>query len=425
MLDSGDRYSKLRQRAEALLDDRANFACLSKEEDDVRTLVHDLSVYQIELELQNEELQRAQYESERVKDSYAQLYHRAPVGYLTLDENGIIIKHNLTFAEISGLHDGKVTGSPLADLFVPEDRSLFLARFRPLFRNPEGKCLELRLERFGRAPVWVRLTARGAGNDIIMASGTEPGKPYLLVIVDDIDHRKRTEEEVQRKNAEIEQFIYTVSHDLRSPLVTIATFLGYLEHDLVKGDGKRLAQDIEFIHGAANKMKTLLDELLEMSRIGRIENAPVRVALSKIITDALDSLAGMISTRNAIIRLPEEDVMLHGDRNRLCQIWQNLIENAIKYSSDATVPCIDIGWRRDNDEVVFYVKDNGIGIAPDYHAKIFNIFEKLDPQSPGAGLGLSMVQRIVELRNGRIWVESEGTGAGSCFCFTLPPAEPA
>ena len=114
--------------------------------------------------------------------------------------------------------------------------------------------------------------------------------------------------------------------------------------------------------------------------------------------------------------------MLFGDRPRLCRIWQNLIENAIKYSRDEVIPRIELGVQQVNGETVFFVRDNGIGIDPRYHSKIFGIFEKLDPKSPGAGLGLSMVQRIVEKCGGRIWVESEGIGKGSCFSFTLPHA---
>jgi signal transduction histidine kinase len=112
--------------------------------------------------------------------------------------------------------------------------------------------------------------------------------------------------------------------------------------------------------------------------------------------------------------------MLFGDRPRFCQIWQNLIENAIKYSRDGTVSRIKLGMQQKNGETIFFVKDNGIGIDPQYHSKIFGIFEKMNPKSPGAGLGLSMIQRIVEKCGGRVWVESEGSGKGACFFFTLP-----
>jgi len=251
----------------------------------------------------------------------------------------------------------------------------------------------------------------------------ENGKPTKMVgCISDINDRKQAEVELQKKNAEMEQFIYTVSHDLRSPLVTVKTFMGYLEKDMAEDNQEHLAQDIQFIHGAADKMKLLLDELLEMSRIGRVELAPVRVSFRELIAEARDVLAGVISERKVDIHLADTDLMLFGDRSRLCQIWHNLIENAIKYSHNDRAPRIEIGVQQENGETVFFVKDNGIGVDPQFHSKIFGIFEKLDPKSPGAGLGLSMVQRIVEKCDGRIWVESNGTGNGSCFKFTQPGA---
>jgi signal transduction histidine kinase len=169
-------------------------------------------------------------------------------------------------------------------------------------------------------------------------------------------------------------------------------------------------------------MKLLLDELLEMSRIGRVETLPSKVSLTEVVDEALDTLDGVIRERKVDIHLPDTDLMLLGDRPRLIQIWQNLIENAVWYSRDDNSPCIELGVEQKNGETVFFIKDNGIGIDPQYHSKIFGIFEKLNPKSPGAGMGLSIIQRIVEKSGGRIWVESEGIGKGTCFYFTLPHA---
>jgi len=262
-----------------------------------------------------------------------------------------------------------------------------------------------------------------ANGDFIIGSTGRPES--MIFIIRDIRDRKRVEEELNKKNKEIEQFIYTVSHDLRSPLVTIKTFLGYLENDMAADNHERVTQDMQFIHGAANKMKLLLDELLEMSRIDRIESPPVKVSLMELLAEVLDTLAGDISEQRVDVHLPATDHVLFGDRIRLSQIWQNLIENAIKYSREGSIARVELGAYINGGETVFFVKDNGIGIDPLYHGKIFGIFEKLDHSSPGAGLGLSMVQRIVEKNGGRIWVESEGTAAetgGSTFFFTLPGA---
>jgi len=234
--------------------------------------------------------------------------------------------------------------------------------------------------------------------------------------------RKQSEEELYKKNAEIEQFIYTVSHDLRSPLVTVKTFMGYLEKDMAEGNREQLTQDVQFIHNAADKMKLLLDELLEMSRIGRVETPPVKVTLKELTDEVLANLAGIINQGKVDIHLPVTDLMLFGDLPRLCQLWQNLIENAIKFCRDDRIPRVELGVQHESGETVFFVKDNGIGIDPQYQSKIFGIFEKMNPKSPGAGLGLSMVQRVVEKCGGRVWVESGGVGLGSCFRFTLPAA---
>jgi len=238
----------------------------------------------------------------------------------------------------------------------------------------------------------------------------------------DITDIKLAEAALRKKNDDMEQFAYTVSHDLRSPLVTIKTFLGYLESDMDADNQARIIQDLQYIHAATDKMKLLLDELLELSRIDRTEAEPVKVSLVDLLGEILDAMAGVISEQGVDIRLPKTDLILHGDRRRLCQIWQNLIENAIKYRGDDRVACIELGTRLTGEDTVFFVKDNGIGIEPQYHDKVFGIFEKLDSKTPGAGLGLSMIKRIVEKHGGRVWVESPGSDQGSCFCFILPNA---
>jgi len=228
--------------------------------------------------------------------------------------------------------------------------------------------------------------------------------------------------ELQNKNAEIEQFLYAVSHDMSSPLITINSFVGYLSIDLAENNQEEISKDMQFIQSGAAKLKRLLDELLEMSRINRIELPPVSISLTEVVTEALDDLADVINNRKVDIHLPDIDLVIYGDRLRLVQIWRNLIENAIKFSRDGCIPRVELGLRRIMDETVFFVQDNGIGIAPEYRYRIFGMFEKLNTKSPGAGLGLSMIQRIVEKYSGKVWVESEGNDKGSCFLFTLPNA---
>lgn len=238
----------------------------------------------------------------------------------------------------------------------------------------------------------------------------------------DITERNMANEMLKRKNDEIEQFIYSISHDLRSPLVTVKSFLGYLEQDMKIADLTRIDQDLSYIHAAADKMELLLKELLEMSRIGRQENPPERVMFQELVIEALSSVAGPIVDLKVDVHVTDVDQPMRGDRPRLAQIWQNLLDNAVKYMGDQQNPRVELGVGRRNGDVVFYVKDNGMGIAPEYRDRIFGMFAKLDQGSSGVGLGLAMVKRIVERYNGKIWVESVGIGFGSCFNFTLPEA---
>ena len=244
----------------------------------------------------------------------------------------------------------------------------------------------------------------------------------VIEIARDVTERKLAEEELKEKNAELERFTYTVSHDLKSPLVTIKAFLGYLKEDMAAADMERIDRDMAFMHTAVDKMRRLLDELLEMARVGRNVNPPVEVSLAELVAEALAAVAGRIAERGVEVRVEREEVMLCGDRPRLVEIWQNLIDNAVKYMGEQSAPCIAIGMEKSKGGPIFYVRDNGLGIEPGFHEKIFGLFEKLDPYSEGSGLGLALVKRIIEFNGGRIWVESSGVGQGSCFRFTLPVA---
>jgi PAS domain S-box-containing protein len=271
--------------------------------------------------------------------------------------------------------------------------------------------------------VWVhdrgRILTRDTENRPLMMFGTHA----------DITLRKEAEialeqkaRELEERGAELERFNYTVSHDLKSPLVTVKSFLGFLEQDIAERNAERIQSDIAHMRGAAEKMGRLLDELLEMSRLGRIVNPPEKLSFKQLLQEVLSLMAGPLAERDVTIETDDRGPNLLGDRTRLLEIWQNLIENAVKYMGDQPTPRIQLGVEEAGEEVVFFVRDNGMGIDPRYRQKIFGLFEKLDGKSPGSGLGLALVKRIVELYDGHIWVESEGAGRGSCFRFTLPGA---
>jgi len=238
----------------------------------------------------------------------------------------------------------------------------------------------------------------------------------------DITDRKQAERSLQQKKHEVEQFAYMVSHDLKSPLITIRTFLAMLRKDLLGSEQQQIDEDMNYIDQAADKMHLLLEALLQYSRIGRKDSLPQTLSVSQQVEKCLTILAGILLKKEVEVSTRGLSCQFYGDPLHFGQIWQNLIENAVKYMGGQAHPQIEIGTIRKGDEVVFYVRDNGMGIATEHHGRIFNLFTKLDANSKGSGLGLAQVKKIVELYSGRIWVESEGPGRGSCFYFTLPGA---
>ncbi len=247
-----------------------------------------------------------------------------------------------------------------------------------------------------------------------------------LILRDEITERQRVEAERERllaeqeaRNAEMERFTYTVSHDLKSPLITIRGFLGLLEQDAIRGNVERMQTDITYIHTAAATMQRLLDELLELSRIGRVVHPLTEIPLSALAHEAVTLVGGQIAARGVQVQIAPDLPVVVGDRPRLLEVLQNLVDNAVKFMGAQPHPRIEIGVRQEEKQTVYYVRDNGVGIDPRYHEKVFGLFERLELEGDGTGIGLALVKRIIEVHGGRIWVESAGQGCGSTFCFTL------
>lgn len=259
------------------------------------------------------------------------------------------------------------------------------------------------------------------GNPII-----ERLEAYSQDLEREVEERKRAESEreglidqLEAQNTELERFTHTVSHDLKSPLITIMGYVGMLREDLAEGDDENVGADLTGISNAAEKMNRLVSELLELSRIGRAINPSEEVSLAELASEAAELVGGQVRQNGVQIEISSELTVVFGDRTRLLEVLQNLIDNAVKYMGDEPRPQVEIGVRRDGDEPVVFVRDNGIGIEPINHERVFGLFDQLDRKVDGSGVGLALVKRIVELHGGRIWVESEGAGHGATFCFTL------
>ncbi|HNA88120.1 MAG TPA: ATP-binding protein [Anaerolineales bacterium] len=237
---------------------------------------------------------------------------------------------------------------------------------------------------------------------------------------EELKKRQQLINELEDKNTELERFTYTVSHDLKSPLVTINGFLGYAEKDAREGKFSHFEKDIERIRQAVKKMQALLNDLLELSRVGRLMNDPTETRFGEIVRETLALLEVPIKEARVSVEFIDEGYIIFSDRVRLVEVVQNLIDNSIKFMGSQPHPRIQIGTMSDvQGQPIFFIKDNGIGIDPKYIERIFGLFNKLDVHSQGSGIGLTIVKRIIEVHGGNIWVESQ-LGRGSTFFFTLP-----
>ncbi|MEI8375759.1 MAG: PAS domain S-box protein [Planctomycetota bacterium] len=355
--------------------------------------------------------------AEETKSLLASIVECSCDAILSKTMDGIVLTWNAGAEELYGYRAEEIVGKSVSILASP-DHSDELPQVLERIRRGEriDQYETVRMTKGGKL-IPVSLTV----SPITDARGRITG---ASTIARDITEQKRREEELRGKNAELEHFSYTVSHDLKSPLVTIKGFLGCLEQDIPGADAEEVKQDIEFIRRAADKMGRLLDELLRISRVGLVVNPPASVALQDLVQDALDAVAGSIRARAVEVKmhLGQQPILLYGDRTRLAEIWQNLLENAVKFMGDQPSPCVEIGIESHGQDTVFFVRDNGIGIDPRFQGKIFGIFERIDPEIEGTGVGLALIKRIVEIYHGTIWLESQGLGLGTCFRFTLPEA---
>jgi len=340
-------------------------------------------------------------------------------GIIVINEHGTIESFNTAAQKIFGYAKAEIIGKNIKTLMPATYREAHERGLAHYLRTGEAKVLGSRVELSGLRrdgtifPMFLSLSEVG---DMRLFTG---------IVRDITEHKQAVAErerligELEAKNTELERFTYTVSHDLKSPLVTIKGFLGLLEKDVAVGNAERVKKDMEHISTAADKMHLLLDDLLELSRIGLMMNPPEEVSLTDLAEEAVSLVAGQIAARAVEVEIAPGLPVVWGDRVRLLEVYQNLLENAVKFMGKQAQPRVEIGATQNGTEVTCYVQDNGVGLDRRYHEKVFELFERLDQHIEGTGVGLALVRRIVEVHGGRTWVES-AVGKGATFYFTLP-----
>lgn len=353
---------------------------------------------------------------------YRSLYENNPSMYFTLDSEMIILSVNRFGAGQLGYSVQELIGKSMLSIFYEEDKKSAL------------KNMEHALEKWGNVFQWEQRKVRKNGSILWVRESTRAikrsdGKIFILIVCEDITDRKKAEEELyktikelERSNYELQQFAYITSHDLQEPLRTIASFTQLLERRYKNKLDKDADEFIDFVVDAAVRMKEMIQGLLNYSHIGSNYGELRLIDADKSLKDAISNLKNAIEENNAVIThdpLPT----VAADKRLITQLFQNLIGNAIKFRKKDVPPRIHISASLDeeNNEYVFKVADNGIGMEEEYTDKIFDVFKRLHTMDEyrGTGIGLAISKKIVERHGGHIWVEST-LGEGSTFYFTIP-----
>jgi len=373
---------------------------------------------------------------EKLKSAHDQLLaiiDFLPDATFVIDKDGVVIAWNRAIEVMTGIQAKEIMGKGDYEYAIPfygERRPVLIDLLLRQVKEIEDKYV--RIERKDEALEGeAYMPNMNAGSVYLYGKAAalydSTGNLYgAIESIRDVTERRNAEQvrerlvkELESKNAEMERFTYTVSHDLRSPLITVSGLVGFLKSDLDKGNITRTTTFLERITNAIAKMDNLLKDTLELSRIGRVANPPEKVAFDDIVQDALSQVQERITKSGTKITVAEAMPDVFVDKMRIAEVMVNLIENGIKYMGDQAHPEIEIGHRIKDGQYTFFVKDNGMGIDPSQFDKVFELFYKVNAKSEGTGAGLAIVKRIIEVQGGRIWVESEN-GMGSTFCFNLP-----
>jgi PAS domain S-box-containing protein len=364
-------------------------------------------------------------------------------GVILVDPQGSIESFNTAAEVIFGYRASEVIGQDVSMLMPEPFAGGRGQRLRDYLKDDAREVISIRRETEGRRKSGERFPLELAVSEI--ARGDQRA---FVGIARDVSERRRAENEIRTLNESLEQqvlertavaerrleeltkingeldaFTYSVAHDLKEPLRTIEAFSGFLVQDHAEqldDDGKDLLGKLA---NASVRMKHLIESLLALSRIGRLGDSLSPTDIRRIVADVVDGMSATLAERRAVVTVAEDIPMVLADPTRVEQIFGNLIGNAIKFNRSEG-PCVSIGVRSvGSGQAVLFVRDNGIGIEPEYQERVFGVFQRLHRREEyeGNGAGLAIVKRSVDSLGGRIWVESQ-PGAGATFLFTLPLA---
>lgn len=349
-------------------------------------------------------------------------FDAATCGMIMVDEAGIVTNMNSTMTKLFGYAENELVGQPI-EMLLPKKYQNTHQRNRSDFNSaPSSRAMGRGMELFG---------LRKDGTEFPVEIGLNPvhfdGQAIVIATIVDVTVQKRAEsalrhraQELERSNSELEQFAYVASHDLQEPLRMVASFTELLAERYKDELDDRAKEYISFATDGAKRMQVLINDLLQYSRVGSKEKEFSSVDCNLLCHNLIEkelSLAIRESSADVIVnKLPK----VMGDERQLSQLFQNMISNAVKYTAESTIPKIVISASEEEDKWRFSVCDNGIGIAPEFHSRIFIIFQRLHGKSEysGTGIGLAICKKIVELHGGRIWLEPEPK-QGSEFNFTI------
>jgi len=360
-----------------------------------------------ELETERKRVEEVLRESEA---KYSALVENSRDGIVIL-QDGVMKFVNTASLEIVGYTPEELLGIDFLKVVTPEDREMVIKRYADRMAGKEVPSIyEMALIRKDGITVPVEVNATFINYE---------GRPADLVVIRDITERKRAEEELRRSNQELEHFAYIASHDLQEPLRMVSSYTQLLAQrykDKLDADADEF---IHYVEDGVSRMRALINGLLVYSRVGTSGAAFELTDCEAAFDCALTNLQVAVDGSGAVITHHPLPVVM-ADASQLTQVFQNLIGNAIKFCSQE-LPRIHVAAEPRGNEWLFSIRDNGIGIDPQYHDRIFDMSQRLHSRTeyPGSGIGLAICDKVLKRHGGRIWVESE-TGKGATFYFTIP-----